>query len=355
MDLIFPVRWKAMWRSLSIYMSVAVLVPSLVLVGIQLAKGGISPAARHLTPFDILLGAIGIVVVVCLGAGVLAFWSRSSAVRVTDTFVEGRNSIGRKIRIPLNELKGLSPRSTHGLSWFVVSGASHEEIAIYSHTENLSELIELLGTYLPKQCTPLEPTPSARPAPISSGISIPRRLARLLARHPAKFFFGYMAVAVWPIFAISCEHNAEYSIAFKYLSAPITLLCWGFGLKYRSEFMHHLKRPYEFWLSFCTVPLVVALFSAGLVSQVNAFFPPQRWYNIDGRVVKKFESGGRSKSYVLDVRNGDHIRQIPVSPTEYAHTEVGDRYRRTRMMGPLGFTYAWKWRWAAELQATSRK
>jgi hypothetical protein len=71
------------------------------------------------------------------------------SVRLTDEFIEGRDFWGWKRRIPLTDITDLSGLILMGISSTVVSSSRHGEIHILNYTENLSNLIGILETYLP--------------------------------------------------------------------------------------------------------------------------------------------------------------------------------------------------------------
>jgi hypothetical protein len=169
-----------------------------------------------------------------------------------------------------------------------------------------------------------------------------RRLARFTAQNAKTVFFGYLAVSVWPFFAMRTEFNAPFPFTLKYLAAPILVFCWWIGLRYRDEFMAACRKASTFWVGLTLVPPLAVLWSAGLVLQLNAFLPPQSEIWLDGEVTAKCITGGRSKSWIVDVRSNDGIRRVEVSPQEYAALHVGGNFHQKRSMGPLGFSYVWK-------------
>ena len=169
-----------------------------------------------------------------------------------------------------------------------------------------------------------------------------RRLARFVAENPKKIFFGYLALSIWPFFALRTEFNAPFPITLKYLAAPILIFCWWFGLRYRDAFLPVCHRKSAFWFGLVFFPSLAVLWSAGFVMQANVFLPPQTEFWLDGEVAAKSVSGGRSKSWVVDVRTPEGIRRVEVSPQEYATLSIGGRFRQKRRQGPLGFSYVWK-------------
>lgn len=151
MDTQFPVRWRRIWRSMTIYMSVGILIPVAFAVGLRAWKLGAAEGFRHITPFGAGVGVIAIIGFSAVFALLLALFFRVMAVRITDEFIEGRNYWCMKKRIPLSAIESLSRFSSSGVDAIVVSSRHHGKIYISVHTEGLADLIELLGTYLPPQ------------------------------------------------------------------------------------------------------------------------------------------------------------------------------------------------------------
>jgi len=177
----------------------------------------------------------------------------------------------------------------------------------------------------------------------NSAVSQMRRIARIVAKNPKKFLFGYLALSTWPFYALRCEVNEPFQITFKYLAAPILILCWWFGLRYRDEFMSVRRRKSAFWIGLVCISLLAVLWSTGFVMQANAFLPPQTEFWLDGEVSAKCVDRGRySKNWIVDVRTPEGVRRIEVSPQEYAALSVGGRFHQKRWLGPLGFSYVWK-------------
>jgi hypothetical protein len=140
-----------MWRSLTIYISLAVILPVALTFGVRALELGWPEAFRHVAPVGVLVGAIAIVGLATFISLMVALWFRAMSVRLTDDFIEGRNSWCRKKRIPLRDITDLSSVSTNGIDAVVVSSAQNGKIYISVHTQHLPELTELLETYLPMQ------------------------------------------------------------------------------------------------------------------------------------------------------------------------------------------------------------
>ncbi len=134
---------------MTIYMSVGILIPVALALGLRAWKLGAAEGFRHITPFGAGIGVIGIVALSAVVGCLLAQFFRMMAVRVTDDFIEGRNYWCMKKRIPLSDIESLSRFSSNGVEAIVVSSRHHGKVYISIHTDGLADLVELLGTYLP--------------------------------------------------------------------------------------------------------------------------------------------------------------------------------------------------------------
>jgi hypothetical protein len=154
MKIVFPVLWRKMWRSITIFISVAIIVPLSLMLGISVLRVGYEKAFRHVTPPGILIFILGVIAVAAISSLLCSLLFQCMKVTLGDDFIQGRNFWGMKRKIPLGEITRLSAFYSHGVECVVVSSARHGEIYISMHTENLNELLMLLGTYLPKEKSP---------------------------------------------------------------------------------------------------------------------------------------------------------------------------------------------------------
>ena len=139
---------------MSIYISLGILIPVSLSIGVRSWKLGAQEGFRHITPVGAGVGIVAIVGFAVVFSFILALFFRMMAVRVTDEFIEGRNYWCVKKRIPLSAIEDLSRFSSHGVEAIVVASKHHGKVYISLHTENLTDLIELLGTYLPSRKMP---------------------------------------------------------------------------------------------------------------------------------------------------------------------------------------------------------
>ena len=136
---------------MTIYISLGILIPVSLSIGVRAWKLGAQEAFRHITQVGAGVGVVAIVAFAAAFSFIIAIFFRMMAVRVTDEFIEGRNYWCAKKRIPLSAIEDLSRFSSHGVEAIVVGSKHHGKVYISLHTENLADLIEFLGTYLPSQ------------------------------------------------------------------------------------------------------------------------------------------------------------------------------------------------------------
>jgi hypothetical protein len=149
MNLSFKVQWKQLWKSLTIYMSIAIVVPSGFFVAFTWVTKGYDETFRHVSPQMGLLGIPVIIVVFCGAFSLgLALPCRMMSVRITDLHLEGRNCWGIKRRLPLDEISSMTRFDSNGYRAMVVSAGKHGKVYILDQTENVQDILSLLATYL---------------------------------------------------------------------------------------------------------------------------------------------------------------------------------------------------------------
>jgi hypothetical protein len=159
MNLSFKIRWKPLWRSLTIYMLLALVGKIALLIAFAWVTKGYTATFRHVSPQMALLG-IAIAVVFCgaLSLGV-ALLCRMMSVRITDLHLEGRNYWGIRRRLPLAEISSMSRFDSNGYRATVVSAGKHGKVFILDLTENVQDILSLLATHLERN--------ERRPKPMS--------------------------------------------------------------------------------------------------------------------------------------------------------------------------------------------
>jgi hypothetical protein len=137
-----------MWRDLTTYMSVSILVPIAIFAAILWVTKGHEQSFRHVPPVFALLAIPAVVALSATVALGIALISKLMSVRITDLHLEGRNYWGIKRRLPLNELSSMSRFDVKGYRATIVSAGKHGQVYVVDQTENVDDLLSLIGTYL---------------------------------------------------------------------------------------------------------------------------------------------------------------------------------------------------------------
>ena len=161
MDIRLPIRWRHLWRILATFIFGVIFALILFFFILVTITGGSAELFRHLTLSVIVIGILAIAVFSCACSLIAALVTSLMSIRLTDNFLEGRNFWGGKEKIPLSDITSISTADLRGpytifvpnwiinLTAIVVSSAHHGTIYISPYTENFTELVTLLGTYLP--------------------------------------------------------------------------------------------------------------------------------------------------------------------------------------------------------------
>ena len=111
-----PVRWKPLWRFLSIFFIVSIWIGITPLMLFRWWKLGKEKTFEHMPLFEFLammsILSIGGVIFM-LGIALLI---RCAKIQIKEGHLHGRNYWGRKNRIPLNELVDLTNFSSNGIN-----------------------------------------------------------------------------------------------------------------------------------------------------------------------------------------------------------------------------------------------
>jgi hypothetical protein len=153
MNLVFKVRWLDLWKSLSIFMVIAISIPLLITFGIKFMANGFeySKAFPKLPPLGFLEIFLGICVFSIFFALMIAVWFKMASITVSSEYLQGRNYWGFKKRIPLTDISSFSYFSNNGINSIVVKSKYHGSVHIYEHTERRDELMSFLSRYLPNE------------------------------------------------------------------------------------------------------------------------------------------------------------------------------------------------------------
>ncbi|GEP40862.1 hypothetical protein [Brevifollis gellanilyticus] len=152
MNTTFPVDWKQVFKSLSVFMTVAILVPVTLMIGVRYVSSGFNyeKTFEHVSMpvFLLILACVPLVSVVM--AFLVGQWFRLATITLSEGMIHGRNFWGRKNKIPLSEITRLTPFSNNGIKAIVVHSKYHGQIYISDKTERMAELLEFLNDHLSK-------------------------------------------------------------------------------------------------------------------------------------------------------------------------------------------------------------
>ncbi len=142
----YRVKWKALWKNLSTFMSLAIIVPLVLFALIRFATHGFSleKAFEYLSPvgfFYILIGAYAFSVLFSL---LVALWFKVASVRIIDGWLYGRGYWGLKKKIPLEDVSVLRPFSSNGINAVVAETEYFGSVYISVYTEDLAGLLEVV-------------------------------------------------------------------------------------------------------------------------------------------------------------------------------------------------------------------
>ena len=79
----------------------------------------------------------------------IAIWFRLAHVTINEGVISGRNYWGRKKSFHLKHLKSIDSFSDNGINAVVANGGSFGKVFIYSQTEKIQEILEILEANLP--------------------------------------------------------------------------------------------------------------------------------------------------------------------------------------------------------------
>ena len=132
--------------------------------------------------------------------------------------------------------------------------------------------------------------------------------------------------------------GAEWSFSWRYLALPAAAL--ALWLVYKQRPGGSRRR----WLTALAVFVVAMVALPGWVLLVNSVATDGEPVTIEGPVLEKRWSSGKTSSYsvrIRDDRTGATIR-MQVTVPEYRALNVGDHFRRTFSAGRLGIPYRWR-------------
>ncbi len=152
MNATYPVDWKRLFKSLSVFISVAIIVPVSLLMMVRYASSGFD----HAKTFEHLSFPAFLLMLLCVPpfsaaiALLVALWLRRAAINIKDEAIHGLNYWGFRNRIPLNDITRLTSFHNNGINAIVVNSRYHGQIFISDKTQCLPELLALLNGHLPE-------------------------------------------------------------------------------------------------------------------------------------------------------------------------------------------------------------
>lgn len=146
----FPVNCQRLFRSLTIYMSFAIIVPVTLIMVIRLVSSGFSYAKtfENMSPMA-FISIFAFVPAICGSfAYLISLWYRLATITISEDSIQGRSYWGRKNRIPFHDITKLTPFSHNGIRATVVNSKNHGQIFISDMTVRLPELLTFLEEQL---------------------------------------------------------------------------------------------------------------------------------------------------------------------------------------------------------------
>jgi len=163
MDMTFRLRWRSMWKYLTIYMSIAVIVPIAFFVVFTWVTKGYDETFRHVSPAMGLLGIPAVVAFCGVFTLGIALLCRLMSVRLTDDHLEGRNYWGFKKRLPLDQISSLDRFDSNGYRATVANAGKHGKVFILDQTENVQDILLLLSACIENNRKEAEPGATDNP------------------------------------------------------------------------------------------------------------------------------------------------------------------------------------------------
>jgi hypothetical protein len=167
-----------------------------------------------------------------------------------------------------------------------------------------------------------------------------------LVRYPGSFFLAYMLVAIALLIVIETPFNEAVGTSAAWTAVPISVLSIAFTRRYIERIRLLSKRSASsvwFYTVLTTAILIFLSWPYSLL--VNAKLGTSSEVLLGGVVQEKFESGSRSRSFVLTTWSETLNTTIRLQVPEqlYRTTDIGAKYHRCFLRGSLGFYYRWRY------------
>jgi len=151
------------------------------------------------------------------------------------------------------------------------------------------------------------------------------------------FFFTYAFVGLFIILGFNGEYNEPFYFAFKWLSAPFTIICYCvLKWEYRNS---RIKPLGVFYALFCFCVLVG--YSGGYLVWLNNNFGVQQQVQVSGYVLSKRSASGKYKRnyYVTIKSNTGKIIEFEIDDKQYNNYRKNQIYNYQWQIGSLGLWY----------------
>ena len=142
----YPVLWINLWKKLSRFMSIAILLPVSLIFIIRFFKNDMSieTTFEHVSMAQLFLILLGIILFSVLFSFLIAISFKFAAIEIKDEYLIGRNYWFFKTKVPINAIEKLYPFSNNGIEAIVADAGSFGKVYISTHTDKLEELLEYL-------------------------------------------------------------------------------------------------------------------------------------------------------------------------------------------------------------------
>jgi hypothetical protein len=176
----------------------------------------------------------------------------------------------------------------------------------------------------------------------------------LLVRYPFSFFSAYLLVSIGLLIVIETPFNEAVGKSAAWTAIPIGILSIAFTLRYFDRIrLLYKESPSNIWFSTILTAGILIFLSWPYSLFVNAKLSKSTEVLLGGVVQEKFESGSRSRSFVLVTSSGglNSTYRLQVPEQVYRATNIGAEYHHCFFRGSLGFYYRWRY---SEAQPTCK-
>ena len=153
-----------------------------------------------------------------------------------------------------------------------------------------------------------------------------------------------MLVGLGFLLLIHSVFNGGFTFSARILWLPLALVIFGFTAFFHRDFERITRNRWKAWMIAALFYPLSILISWPYVMAVNAFFPAGRTITFHGPVIRKWESSGRSKSYlivILDQSSGEEVT-LQTSEAKYRQVSEGDGIGETFSVGLFGIPFRWR-------------